>query len=105
MTITVFAKKRTTKDGKKTFYSYLSALKKIDGTEQTVSVKFREECGEPDPKTCPCNIIVERKDCNLSTADFVNEETGEIGQSFTLWVTAWKQGEVYVDHSLDDYDI
>lgn len=104
MTITIFAKKRTTHEGK-TFYSYLSTLKKNDGSEQTVSVKFREECGTPEPKTCPCNIIVEKSDCNLSKREFVNEKTGEMAQSFTLWVSSWKPGAVYVDHSLDDYDI
>lgn len=103
MTVTVFSKKRTTSEGK-TFYTYLATLKKKDGTEQTVTVKFRDECGAPEPKTCPCNIIVEKGDCNISMSEFVSEKTGEVGQSFALWVTAWKPGAVYVDHSLDDYD-
>lgn len=104
MNITVFSKKRQTRDGKKTFYNYIGTLKKKDGTEDTVAVKFREECGAPDPKTCPCNIIVDKGDANLSARDFVREDTGEVINVKTLWVNAWSNGAPYVDHSLDDYE-
>lgn len=104
MEITVFAKKRNTKEGK-TFYTYLSNIPKKDGTKQTVSVKFREECGTPEPKNCPCNIIVEKKNVNMSKEDFAYPETGEVGTSFTMWVSAWINGSEYVDHSMDEYDI
>lgn len=104
MELTIFAKKRNTPDGKK-FYTYLSTLKKKDGTEQTVSVKFRDECGSPKPENCPCNIEVKRENINLTNKEFVREDTGETATSYTLWVSAWTDGSPFVDHSLDDYDI
>lgn len=103
MELTIFAKKRNTKEGK-TFYSYISTLTKKDGTSQTVGVKFRDECGEPKPDNCPCNIVVEKRDANLSRKDFIREDTGEVAESLTLWVKDWKTGSAYVDTSLDDYD-
>lgn len=103
MEITVFAKKRTTKDNTRTFYSYLSKLTRKDGTEQTVTVKFRDECGAPKPDACPMNIIIEKDKCNMSKKDFIYDETGEVGTSHTLWVTAWEQGAEYVDHSMDEF--
>ena len=103
MEITIFAKKRTTTEGK-SFYTYLSTLKRKDGTEQTVSVKFRDDCGNPKPEKCPMNIIVNKNDANMSKRDFIRADTGEAAQSFTLWVSAWEQGSPYVDHSLDDFE-
>lgn len=100
---TIFAKKRTSKDGKK-FYSYLTKLVKSDGTEIPVAVKFRDECGNPSPSDCPMNIRFEKADANLTTREYVREDTGEIGQSNTLWVSKWEKGSDYVDHSLDDFD-
>ena len=102
MELTIFAKKRQTADGKKTFYNYLTTLKKKDGSELKCSVKFRESCGNPEPKDCPVNIIVDKKDANLSYKDLALE-TGEIYTVYTLWVSAWKKGAAYVDHSLDDF--
>lgn len=104
MNVVIFAKKMQTKDGKKTFYNYIGTLKKKDGSEDTVSVKFREECGAPDPKNCPCNITVEKDRANISTRDFIREDTGEVITVNTLWVNAWTEGAPYVDHSLDDYE-
>ena len=104
MEITIFSKKRSTAEGK-TFFSYLSTLTKKDGSQQTVSVKFRDECGHPKPEKCPCNIIVNKEDCNMSTRNFVREDTGETGVSYTMWVSKWAEGSVYVDHSMDDFDI
>lgn len=101
--ITIFAKKRQSKDGKKTFTSYLTTLTKKDGTTETMGVKFREEAGEP--KECPCNIIVNKDDANISKRTYIREDTGEAAEAKTLWVTAWKKGSAYVDHSLDDYEI
>lgn len=100
MIITVFAKNRTTKDGRK-FQSYITKLAKKDGTTDTVSVKF-----PPDeaPKEFPCNIVITDKgDCNISEKEFVNTETGVTGKGKTLWVKKYTMGEPYVDHSLDDY--
>lgn len=101
MEITVFAKKRTTSEGK-TFYTYLSKLTKKDGSDIMTAVKFREEAGKPKPEACPCNIIVEKNDCNLSVKHIISPETGEQIDSYSLWVSAWNPGSEYVDHSLDD---
>ena len=90
MEITVFAKKKQTKTGK-VFFTYLTTLKKKDGTEDKMEVKFREEAGIPD--SFPCNLVINR------------EDTGEVFETRTLWVTKWTQGTPYIDTSLDDYDI
>lgn len=103
MEITIFAKKRTTSDGKP-FYGYLSTLTRKDGSKQTVSVKFRDECGNPKPEKCPMNIEFPKAAANLATREFVREDTGEAGKSYTLWVSDWKQGTPYVDTSLDDFE-
>lgn len=103
MEITIYAKKRTTKEGK-SFYSYLSNLTRKDGTKLTVSVRFRDECGNPKPENCPMSIKFDKRDANLSTHKFVNFETGEVGTSNTLWVSSWEPGTPFVDHSLDDFE-
>jgi hypothetical protein len=104
MQLAIFAKKRKTKDGK-SFYGYLSTMtRKSTGEAQTISVKFRDECGQPNAADCPCNIIVDKKDCNMSTRTFVREDTGEAATSYTLWVNKWAKGPAYVDHSLDDFE-
>ena len=110
MEITLFAKKRTSKEGK-VFYNFLSTLTRKDGDQILVTVKFRDEAGTPKPESCPMNIIVDKKFCNLSTRKFnrevVDQATGEvtqeIGESYTLWVTKWIPGAAYVDHSMDDF--
>lgn len=103
MEITVYAKKRTTTEGK-AFWSYISRLTRKDGTVQAVSVKFRDEAGNPKPENCPMNIKFDKRDANISTRDFVREDTGETGTSYTLWVSRWEQGIPFVDHSLDDFE-
>lgn len=103
MNITIYAKKRITTEGK-TFYSYLSTLTRKDGTKQGVSVRFRDEAGNPKPEKCPMNIIVDKSAANLVVKQYTNDETGETGNSYTLWVSEWKQGEPFVDHSLDDFE-
>ena len=103
MEITVFAKKRTTAEGKP-FTSYLSTLRRKDGSEQKVSVKFREECGSPKPEKCPINIVFDRKDANMTNERYTRKDSGEEAYSYTLWVSAWKPGQPYVDHSLDDFE-
>lgn len=103
MEITIYAKKRTTSEGK-SFYAYLSTLKKKDGAELTTSVKFRDEAGQPKPEKCPMNIKFDKRDANLSHREFTREETGEIGLSHTLWISRWENGSEFVDHSLDDFE-
>lgn len=102
MEITIFSKKRQTKEGK-SFDSFLSRLTKKDGEQITVSVRFREACGQPKGDECPCNIVIEKGQCNMSEREFFNEETGEISKGHTLWITQWKPGSEYVDHSMDEF--
>lgn len=103
MELTVFSKKKSTKEGKP-FLTYFAKMTKKDGTELTTEVKFREECGAP--KECPCNIIVEKQDANLVEKPITYEKDGEEKDAIQrrLWVSAWVDGEPYVDHSLDDFE-
>lgn len=103
MELAVFAKKRTNKEGK-TFFSYLSRLKRKDGFEIPVSVSFRQECGQPKAERCPMNIVVDKKNANLASNEYLDPTTGEIKISYTLWVSAWRQGKDFVDTSLDDFE-
>ena len=102
MEITLFAKKRTSKEGK-TFYQYLTTLTKKDGTTETMRVSFRN-VDAPKPESCPRNILVKREDSNVATRTYTDINTGEIKSAKTLWVTNWIPGSEYVDHSLDEYD-
>jgi hypothetical protein len=103
MELTVFAKSRTTKEGKP-FQTYFSKLTKKDGTEITTELKFREECGAP--KQFPCNIIVDKKDANLVEKPITYEKDGEEKDAIQrrMWIANWTEGAEYVDHSLDDFE-
>lgn len=101
MELTIFAKNRTSKDGKP-FTAYVTKLTRKDGTTLSTSVKFREDAGSPKKELCPMNIIVERNDANLSPHSFM-DENGELKTGYTLWIAKWKQGAAYEDHSLDDF--
>lgn len=103
MEITIYAKKRTAADGK-TFHSYLSTLTRKDGTKQTVSVRFRDDAGNPKPEKCPMNVKFDKGNANMSTKEFTREDTGDVATSYTLWVSAWEPGTPFVDHSLDDFE-
>lgn len=103
MKITVFAKKKHTAEGKK-FYTYLTTLHKKDGSEQVAQVRFTDDAGHPDPAKCPMNIIFDKASGNLSKREYTREDTGEIMEARTLWIKAWKEGEPYIDTSLDDYE-
>lgn len=104
MNITIFAKKRTTSEGKK-FYSYLTTLTRKNGDSVVVTVKFNEACGNPRPEDCPMNIIVDKATANLSGKTVKNTDTGEVFESRTLWVKNWeKDPNVWVDTSLDDFE-
>lgn len=103
MEITIYAKKRHASDGK-TFYSYLSTLTRKDGTKQTVSVKFRDEAGNPKPEKCPMNVKFDKGNANMTARAFTRRDTGEVGMSYTLWVSAWEPGAPFVDNSLDDFE-
>ncbi len=103
MFLTIFAKKRTSNENK-SFYTYLTQLKKKESDESvTVQVKFPDDI-KPNPLECPMNIEVEKKDANLQEKK-VNTDNGEI-VSRTLWVKEYNVSEnPYEDSSLDDYDI
>ncbi len=105
---TIFAKKRTNKEGK-TFYTYLTRLHKKSTDELvTVQVKFREECGAPKGDQCPCNIVFAPEDANYNEKleEVINDETGEVSEvmSRTLWISKWKEGNKYVDESMVDFE-
>ena len=102
MEITVFAKKKKTKTGKD-FFTYLTTLTRKDGEEEMIEVKFREECGAP--KSFPVNLVIEKKDANISKKNITREDNGEMFEKKTLWVSAWEEGEPYEDTSLDEYDV
>lgn len=112
MNITVYAKKRQSKD-QRIFYTYLTTLtNKTTGEKIHAQVKFRADCNTVRPEECPCNIVIDKGDGNLSEKRFTRQEvdelTGEIrtieSSRYELWVSAWTPGEAFEDHSLDDYD-
>lgn len=103
MKITIFAKKRQSNDGK-VFYNYLATLPKKDGTEQTVTVKFRQDVVRPKPEMCPMNILVMKEDASISKRTY-QTESGETGTAYTMWIGEWQQGDPYVDTSFDEFDI
>lgn len=102
MEITIFSKRRTSKDNK-TFFQYLTTLTKKDDTTEVLRVCFRN-VDAPKPESCPRNIIVERDNSNIATRHYTDNSTGELKTSRTLWVSAWEPGTEYIDHSLDDYN-
>lgn len=97
ITITVFAKRRQTSDGKK-FSTYFTTL---PGDERAVKVKFREDCGAPD---CPANIELMNGDCNLSKENYTDVVTGELKSVPVLWISKWSYSkDEYRDTSMDKY--
>ena len=106
MQIAIFAKKRTTKEGK-TFFQFLTTLEKKNGTTETMRVAFRDIEGNSAPKadSCPRNIVIDKDNANVSTTRYTDNNTGELKYRKTLWVSKWEPGEPYVDHSLDDYNV
>lgn len=101
MKLTLFGKTRTTAEGKP-FLTYLTRMAKKDKTLVTVQVKFRQDC--TPPRDLPAIILVNRTDASMEEK-ILHMEEGEDKVSRTLWVSAWSpSGEVYVDHSLDDYE-
>ena len=102
MELTVFAKKRTTTEGKR-FYTYLTQLtRKEDGARIAVQVKFPEGLA-PKADDCPLNIIVDKEKANLAIKN-LGTENGEI-ISRTLWIKEYTISEnPFEDTSLDDYE-
>lgn len=102
MNITVFAKKKTTHEGRD-FYVYTTTMKRKDGSELAARVKFRKDCAIPKPEACPMNLVIEKINASLAKETY-QTDMGEVKDSWTLWVSGWQQGEPYVDHSLDDFE-
>lgn len=99
LNLTLFGKRRQSSDGKP-FISYLATLTKKNGEELTVSVKFKTDVRPPE---CPANIVVDKSDANLAKRKYIDAKTGEEKDAYTLWVTKYENGEIYVDHSLDEF--
>ena len=103
MNITIYAKRRTSREGKK-FIVYVTRMTKKDGTTVGVKVKFNEDCPQPKPDQCPMNIVVDKEHANMSQQVYDREDTGEQAIAYTLWVNQWTEGEKFVDHSLDEFE-
>ena len=102
MKITVYAKKRSTKDGK-TFYTYISKLPKKDGSTVTASVMFPED-NKPKPDACPCNIEFKHENANLDRKTDVAED-GNVYERNTLWLKKFEfSAEKFVDTSLNEFE-
>lgn len=102
MELTIFAKRRQSKEGKQ-FYQFLGTLKKKDGTDETMRVCFRD-CAVPRAESCPRNIIITKDHCNIASRSY-NDKDGNLKSAKTLWVSEWSEGRQYIDHSMDDYEI
>lgn len=105
---TIFAKQRTSKEGNK-FYTYFTTLHNTaTDTDITVQVKFKEECGMPDGKNCPMNIVFDKGDANFTEKNvtYTDESTGEIKETVrrVMWLSKWTEGEAYVDTSMNDFE-
>ena len=105
MEATIFAKKMTSKDGRQ-FNRYITTLKKVDGTEVVMNVKFQEKCGEPKDQ-CPCVISFDKENANFreKLEKYQDKETGEAKEtvSRTLWISAWDYVGPFVDTSMDEF--
>lgn len=100
MELTIYSKNMTTKEGRQ-FNTYSTHLvNRETGEEIYHKVKFRESCGAPSG--CPCNIIVEKANCNISHPKYTRSD-GSVGLDNVLWINDWKAGSEYVDHSTDEY--
>ncbi|MBP5442649.1 MAG: hypothetical protein J6Y60_05360 [Treponema sp.] len=111
MKITIYAKKRSTKEGK-TFYNYLSKLTNKNGEEIPITVHFKMSAGMPNPDDCPCVIEFDKKNANLSKKERAYAKTdvvtGEVIEEHyidnQLWLSDWNMIGEAEDHSLDDFD-
>ena len=98
----IFAKKKTTKEGK-IFHTYLTTLKKKTGEEIIAQVKFRDICGSPEPEKCPMNIVFPRSKANMTVREYTREDTREICEQYVMWVSEWAEGKPYRDTSMDEF--
>ena len=101
--ITIFSKRKTSKEGKQ-YYIYTARIPKKDGTQVSTRVKFREDYGHPDPEKCPLNIEFDKVNANMVVETYQTDD-GEAKVAHTLWISEWSQGSDYVDTSLDEFDL
>lgn len=104
MKTTVFAKKVKTNDGK-SFFTFVTSLKKKDGTKQYMKVMYSgdDKNKKFDSEDCPVVIEFDRDKANISTTTYTTKD-GEERKSYTLWLKDYTVSEEkYVDHSLDDF--
>lgn len=101
MKLTVFAKKKQMSNGV-SFTTFVTTLTKNDGSTLPCQARFKDHI-EPKPDECPIIIEVPKSDANLSKKPYTDKD-GNKKDSYTLWINNWSRtGEVYVDHSLDDF--
>ncbi len=100
ITVNIFKKEKTTKEGRK-FNSYLTRItNKSTHEEVSASVKFEEGCDAP--KDYPVRIDVVNG--SVSSKKYQDPVTKEEKLSYTLWVREWKKSDqAYEDKSLDDW--
>lgn len=102
MKVTVFQRVMHTHEGK-AFNTYCARLKRKDGTEQYVNVKFKQNLTVPTD--FPAILTIEKTDANLSRKEYTDKDSGDVGYRYTLWVSNYTAtGEKFVDHSLDDFE-
>lgn len=101
MRLEVFGKQRTNKDGKP-FTTYLSRITNMK-TGEIISIQIKFRTGVEVPKELPIVANIEKKNANLVKEDWENEN-GETGVKYVLWVSAVKSYEEYIDHTLDDFE-
>lgn len=101
MKVTVFQRTATTHEGKK-FSAYCARLHRKDGSEQYVTVKFKQSVKVP--AEFPAIIEVPKEFANLSRTEYTMDD-GNTAYRYTLWIESYNEtGEKFVDHSLDDFD-
>lgn len=104
MTLTVFRKKVTPKNGNKPFNKYITTLTNKNGETFYTEVRFADGC--TIPKEFPCVVDIDKKKANFTTKhNTVTDENGEekTYTRYTLWVNEISKVSEYVDHSLDDF--
>lgn len=99
LTLNVFKKERTTKEGKK-FPGYLTRITNKESGEM-VSASLKFEDGVDVPKTFPIRIdVIEGSVSNRTFTD----KNGEEKTGYTVWVRNWKKSDdEFVDNSLNEW--